>query len=256
MEAGLPTRLSLIATELLKDEKVFISPEALGCYTKIETMLKRADELPQIFHLYAYKPIPEEDSSPPKYLKPNPKSIRSAVPVDVANMALDVAIERRNLPLVLGIIDNSFSTPAFHRAKLFTKAAFPLGGLAISPVAGYGIATWVGSVQNTMDANTATGITLAAILAYIGVTSSTGIMAIITANDHMDRVVWMPGVPLRQRWLREEERAALDKVAGAWGFKDPYMRGEEEGEDWDNLHEAIGMRAMILDKSDLMAGMQ
>jgi hypothetical protein len=72
----------------------------------------------------------------------------------------------------------------------------------------------------------------------------------------MERVVWQSGVPLRHRWLREEERAALDRVAVAWGFKDIYMRGEEEGEEWDSLREFIGMRGMILDKTDLMPGMQ
>ena len=249
-------RLSLIASGLLKDEKVFISPEALACYTKIETMLKRADRIPEIFRLYANKSIPMEESSPPKYSKPNPKGVSSAVPTEVANMALDVAIEQRNLPLVLDIIDNSFCTPAFQRAKLFKRAAIPLGVLAASPVASYGIASWVASVQNTMDQSTATNVTLAAILVYISATTSTGLLSIVTANDHMDRVVWMPGVPLRHRWLREEERAALDKVAVAWGFKDPNLRGEEEGEEWDDLHECIGMRGMILDKTDLMAGMQ
>ena len=82
------------------------------------------------------------------------------------------------------------------------------------------------------------------------------VLAITTANDQMERVVWLPGIPLRHRWLREEERAAMDKVAVAWGFKDPWMRGEETGEEWESLREFIGMRGMILDKTDLMEGMQ
>lgn len=128
--------------------------------------------------------------------------------------------------------------------------------LATTPLGCYVAASWAASFQNTMEPSTATAVAFAATLAYVGGTSSVGVLAIVTANDHMERVVWMPGVPLRQRWLREEERAALDKVSIAWGFKDVYMRGEEEGEEWDTLREFIGMRGMILDKTDLMEGMQ
>ncbi|KAJ5204500.1 uncharacterized protein N7498_005379 [Penicillium cinerascens] len=248
--------ISRIANDLLTDKKVFISPEALEHYTKIQTLLRRAEHFPEIFNLYANKPVPEANSSPIKYLKPKPKSINSAVPSELATMALDVAIAQKNLPLVLAIIDNTFCAPAFHRAKVFRKAGIPLAGLASAPLACYAAATWAASVQNTMDPSTATGIAFAASLAYVGGTSSMGILAITSANDQMERVTWLPGVPLRHRWLREEERAALDKVACTWGFKDPYMRGEEVGEEWESLREFIGMRGMILDKTELMAGME
>lgn len=248
--------ISQIANELLEDEKVFISPDALTCYTKIQTLLKRADYFPRIFTLYANKPVPEPNTSPVRYRPQNPKSVKNAIPSELANMALDVAVEQKNLPLALAIIDTTFCTPAFYRAKIFKKAALPLSGLAAAPLASYALASWSATLQNTMDPGMATGIAFSAILAYIGFTSSVGIVAITTANDHMERVVWLPGIPLRHRWLREEERAAFDKVAVAWGFKDPWMRGEEEGEEWESLREFIGMRGMILDKSDLMEGMQ
>ena len=248
--------ISKLATDLVKDQKVFISPEALESYTKIQTLLQRTEHFPEVFHLYANKPIPEENSSPIKFLKPNPKSVNSAIPAELANMALDVAIAQKNLSLVLAIIDNTFCAPAFHRAKVFKKAGVPLAGLAGAPAACYALASWASSFQNTMDTSTATGIAFAASLAYVGGVSSLGIMAITTANDQMERVVWLPGIPLRQRWLREEERAAMDKVACAWGFKDPYMRGEEVGEEWESLREFIGMRGMILDKTELMQGME
>ncbi|KAL3494754.1 hypothetical protein BJX62DRAFT_27109 [Aspergillus germanicus] len=248
--------LCRLVHDLITDEKIFISPETLTLYVKIHTLFKRPERFPEIFHLYANKPIPEENSSPVKYLRPNPKSINSAIPVGLANMALDVAISQRNLGLVLAIIDNTFCAPAFHRAKFFKKAAIPLGLLGTTPAACYAAASWAATFQNTMEPSTATAIAFAATLAYVGGTSSVGLLAITTANDHMERVVWLPGVPLRDRWLREEERAALDKVAVAWGFKDLYMRGEEEGEEWENLREFIGIRGMILDKTDLMQGMQ
>ncbi|KAI9041963.1 uncharacterized protein KD926_006300 [Aspergillus affinis] len=252
----LPESLGQVAYDILADEKVFISPEALAYYTKTATLLKQADHCPEIFHLYAHKPVPEENSSPIKYHKANPKNINSAVPTELAHMALDVATEQRNLPLVLAIIDTTFCAPAFHRAKVFKKAAVPLGALGTTPIACYAIASWASTLQNTMDASTATGIAFAASLAYVGGVSSIGILAITTANDQMQRVTWLSGVPLRHRWLREEERAALDKVAVKWGFKNISMWGEEEGEEWESLREFIGMRGMILDKTELMPGMQ
>ncbi|KAJ5553341.1 hypothetical protein N7494_002719 [Penicillium frequentans] len=256
LDPRLADKISTIITDLLKDEKVFITPEALESYTKTQTLLERAEHFPEIFHMYANKPVPEEGSSPVKFLKAKPKSINSAVPAELANMALDVAIAQKNLSLVLAIIDNTFCAPAFPRAKVFKKASVPLIGLAAAPAACYALATWAATFQNTMDPSTATGIAFAASLAYVGGTSSLGIMAITTANDQMERVVWLSGIPLRQRWLREEERAAMDRVAVAWGFKDPYMRGEEVGEEWESLREFIGMRGMVLDKTELMAGMQ
>ena len=248
--------LSQITDEIVKDEKVFLSPDVLACYTKIQTLLKRADHFPEVFRLYAYKPAPEENTKPIKFRKANPTSVNNAVPSDLANMALDVAIKQRNLSLVLAIIDNTFCAPAFHRAKVFKKAGVPLGGLAVAPAGCYVIASWAAGLQNTMDPSMATGIAFAAGLAYVGGVSSIGVLAITTANDQMERVTWIPGIPLRHRWLREEERAAMDKVALAWGFKSVDFRGEEEGEEWEALKEFIGMRGMILDKTDLMPGMQ
>lgn len=248
--------LSRIANTLLADEKVFISPKALAGYTKMHAHLKKAVDFPEVFYMYAHKPVPEANSSPIKYLKPKPKSINNAVPADLANMALDVAIEQRNLPLVVDIIDTTFNTPAFRRAKVFRKGSLPIGGIATMPIACYGIASYLSTLQNVMDPVTATAISYGAVLTYAGVSSSFGILALITFNDQMERVVWTLGTPLRQRWAREEERAAFDKVAQAWGFKDVYKRGEEEGEQWENLREAIGMRGMILDKTELMPGME
>ncbi len=102
----------------------------------------------------------------------------------------------------------------------------------------------------------ATNVAFAGILAYVGFTATIGIVAVTTANDQMDRVTWATGMPLRERWLREEERAALDRVAGAWGFKEPRRRGEEEGGEWEELREFIGRRGMVLDRVELMEGME
>jgi hypothetical protein len=248
--------ISDMVDELLLNDKVFISTETLELYTKIQSLLKRGNHFPRIFSLFANKPIPQPGTSPIKFSEPNPADVKNAVPSELATMALDVALSQKNLSLALAIIDTTFCAPAFYRAKMFRKAGVPLGGLVAAPLASYVVATWAASLQNTMDPSMATGIAFTATLAYIGFTSSVGVIAITTANDQMERVVWSSGIPLRHRWLREEERAALDKVAVAWGFKDVLRRGEEEGEEWENLREFIGMRGMILDKTELMEGMQ
>lgn len=255
-EAQLGESVSKLANTIIKDDKVFISPEALAAYTKTHALLRKPEYFPEIFHLYANKPVPEANSHPIKYSTPNPKSINNAVPTDLANLALDIAIETKNLGLVVGVIDHTFCAPAFHRSKIVRKASFPIFGLGCAPAACYGIASWLATMQDAMDPAMARGIMVSCIFTYVFGTASLALLSILTHNDQMQRVVWIPGVPLRQRWLREEERAALDRVAVAWGFKDIGMRGEEEGEEWEHLREFIGLRGMILDKTELMPGME
>ncbi|KAK2738864.1 hypothetical protein FQN57_006879 [Myotisia sp. PD_48] len=250
------SEMSSMLNKLIRDPKVFISPEILHLYTTIQCQLKNVDNIPKIFNLYANKPAPRASGDTIEYHSTNPNNPQNAIPTDLANQALQVAMEQKNLALSLAIIDSAFCTPAFRRSKVMRKTAIPMVGLAAAPPAAYMAASYISTLQDTMDGSTATWITFSAILAYITFTSSVGLVAIATANDHMNRVVWMPGMALRQRWMREEERAALDKIAQAWGFKDPLMRGEEEGEEWDALREFIGMRGMILDKTDLMEGME
>lgn len=81
-------------------------------------------------------------------------------------------------------------------------------------------------------------------------------VALMTSNDQMVRVTWIAGTPLRQRWLREEERAALDRVAQAWGFEEPNKRGFEEGDEWELLREVANRKGMYLDNPKLMEGME
>ncbi|PGH17201.1 hypothetical protein AJ79_01339 [Helicocarpus griseus UAMH5409] len=255
-QATAANQISSMLNDFLRDPKIFISPDVLRRYTLLQAQLKQADNFPEIFSLYATKPIPEGKGSTVTYHASNPTAVKSAIPQDIANVALDTAIEKKNLALCLAIIDESFCKPAYFRSKIFRKAALPLSGLATAPVASYAAASYISTLQTAMDPSTALWGSFSAILAYIAFTSSIGMVAITTANDQMIRVVWLPGMPLRERWLREEERAAMDKVAVAWGFKDPRRRGEEEGEEWESLREFIGMRGMILDKTDLMEGME
>lgn len=256
LQSKIASELSSTLNDFLREPKIFISPDVLRQYTLLQSQLKQADYFPEIFSLYATKPIPNDNGSTITYRKPNPKTVKNAIPQDLANLALDIAIEKKNLSLCLAIIDESFCKQAYYRSKIFRKAALPLAGLATAPTAAYAAASYISTLQTAMEPNTALWVSFSAILAYIGFTSSIGVVAITTANDQMMRVVWIPGMPLRERWLREEERAAMDKVAVAWGFKDPRRIGEEEGEEWESLREFIGMRGMILDKTDLMEGME
>ncbi|KAI1798825.1 hypothetical protein F4811DRAFT_566105 [Daldinia bambusicola] len=248
-------RISDTAFAVIAHPPVFITPELLEKYVDVQARLGRPETLPRVFQLYASKPMPREGKGPISYAKQNPNKVANAIEPHVIEKALDTAIEARNLDAAVGIIENGYATKAFIRNKLLRKALLPVGTFAATPLAAYVLATNFSDLQNTMDSGTATNIAFAGILAYVGFTASIGVVALTTANDQMKRVTWAPGVPLRMRWIREEERAALDKIACAWGFQEKWRQGEEEGAEWDALREYIGQRAMVLDRTELMEGM-
>lgn len=261
--AKMPTNLKRMADELsdiaykiVKFPPVFITPQVLELYVDIQATLGKPETLPEILLLYATKSLPEEGSSPIRYSKQNPNKVANAVPIAIADHALQSAIKAKNLIAAMDIIEMSYCTKASRRAKFVRKGLLPATGLAVAPVAAYTVATQLAEWQHTMDTAMATQVAFAGILAYVGLTATVGVVAVTTANDQMDRVTWAQGVPLRERWMREEERAAIDKVAGAWGFREAWRRGEEEGEDWDVIKEWIGRRAMMLDRVELMEGME
>lgn len=247
--------LSSLTYSVVKHPLIFITPQVLDVYSKIQANLGKPQTFPEVFQLYANKPIPQ-DTSPIRYSKQNPNKVSNAVPVHIADRALQVAIESKQLVVAMDIIESTYTTAAFHRAKFVRKCLLPATGVAVAPVAAYTIASQLAVLQTTMDSAMATNVAFAGILAYTFFTGTIGIVAITTANDQMDRVTWAPGMPLRERWMREEERAAIDKIAGSWGFRETWRRGEEEGEDWDALREWIGGKGMILDRVELMEGME
>lgn len=248
--------LSNLMYALLTHPTVFITPRLLNAYVSAQKLLRRPSTLPDIFDLYATKPAPVPGSSPPRYRTQNPRAAAAAVPRAVASAALDAAIAARDLDAALGVISTTFRAPAFQRAKLLTRAAPPLVAAVLAPAAAFALAGQLSAAQTTMEPATATATAFAGILTYVACTATIGYVAATTSNDQMDRVTWASGMPLRERWLREEERAAVDRVAGAWGLKDVHKRGEEEGEDWEFLREWIGVRGMVLDRVDLMDGME
>jgi hypothetical protein len=250
------TTLSQLIFNLLRGPQIFITPEMLQLYVRIQALLGKPEYLPEIFHLYATKPIPRPGSNPITYHKPSPRSPKNAIPIELSDAALDAAIAKKDLPLALLVIETTVGAPAFRANKFFRKASLPAAALGATPLCAYSAAAAVANWQNTYDVKMATYMAMAGMMAYVGTLATIGFVAVTTSNDQMERVVWQPGLKLRDRWLREEERLYFDRVAQAWGFKERSRRGEEQGEDWEALREFCGRRQMILDKTDLLEGME
>jgi hypothetical protein len=248
-------QLSHMAFDLLDHPTVFISPPVLKSYIFLQRSLGNPESLAPILHAYASKPIPIEGTSPPKYKKPSALSISSAIDSIVAGTALQAAIDKKNLSAAMDIVDQTYNTKAFRRAKFIRKALLPVTGLALAPLAAYAVASKLAIYQSTMATDMATNVAFVGIMGYVGFTTIVGVVAITTANDQMERVTWATGMPLRERWTREDERAAIDRIAQAWGFRELWRRGEEEGEEWDIIKDWAGRRGMVLDRADLMEGM-
>lgn len=255
-KAALLTLISQKAEQIMRHDNIFITPAILKSYTDLQALLHQPSSLPDVFSLYAHKPVPSASSNAVSYSPATPDRINTAIDPKTANAALSAAITAHDLPLATDIIETSFCTPSFRKAKVLRQALVPIGGLALAPVAAYSLASAFGAFQPMLDPQQATWMAFAGIMTYVSAVSMTGYVAITTANDQMDRVTWAQGVPLWERWVREDERAAVDRVAGAWGFKSMEKRGEEEGVDWEDLREWVGRRGMVLDKVELMDGME
>lgn len=249
-------QVSKIAYRLMTDPKVFITSSMLRSYVRTQSLLGFPKTIPQVFVLYASKPRPRPGRSSIRYIASNPNKVSTAIPLVTANAGLSAAIEARDLPVCFDIINTSVCTTAFCRSKIMRRTFLPFTAFALTPPAAYALASQWSTYQNTMDESIATNIAFAGILAYVYFTGTIGVVAVATANDQMDRITWADGTPLHERWLREEERALIDRVAGAWGFQDRLKRGEEEGRDWEELREWVGLRGMVLDRVSLMEGME
>ncbi|KAK0509633.1 hypothetical protein JMJ35_008027 [Cladonia borealis] len=254
--SGIVQKITKAAYQIVTDANVFITPQILATYVHTQAILGRPETFPEIFSLCASKPIPLTDTTPIKYKAANPKRLTSAIPLVVAQDALRAAIQSKKLALALSIIDTSVCTTAYKRNKVFRKALLPFTVFALTPPAAYVVAHQFAEYQTTMEPQMATNIVFAGIIAYVGFTATIGMVAITTANDQMNRVTWARGMGLRERWLREDERALVDRVACAWGFQDVHMWGEEESPEWEALRRWAGLRGMVLDAPELMEGME
>lgn len=256
LSAKASNKLSELALSILEHPAVFITPEMLAHFVDLHTILGRPEALPTAFNLYANKPMPIEGSKPLKFKDSNPNKSANAVDKAVADRALQVAVDAKQLVVAMDIVDTTYNTTAYRRAKFIRQALFPVVGLSLAPVAAYVVASKMAMYQTTMDPAVATNIAFVGLCGYITFTTVVGVVAVTTANDQMERITWTQGLPLRERWLREDERAAIDKMAMAWGFRELWKRGEEEGDEWEHLREWVAARGMILDKTELMEGME
>ncbi|KAK4161990.1 hypothetical protein QBC43DRAFT_336748 [Cladorrhinum sp. PSN259] len=245
-------KVSDAAYAIVTHPAVVITSKVLEEYVRLQSQLGRPQTLPHVLGLYASKPKPKEVGGTINYVEVNPNKAEKAVDPAIADAALDAAIEARDMEAAIGVLENTYSAKAFLRSKLIKKAILPATVVAATPVALYVIATELAKIQNSWDPATATNIAFVGVLCYVGFTASIGMVAAFTQNDQMKRVTWAIGTPLRHRWLYEEERVALDKIACAFGFSEEYRFGEEEGEEFLWLREYILRKSMILDAVDLM----
>jgi hypothetical protein len=242
--------------DVLRDPKVFITPNALNLYTRTQLLLGRPQYLPAIFDLYATKPIPTAGSSPITYSKTWKAHPKNAIDLSLSGAALDAAIAKKDLSLAIAIIETTVATPSFRFAKALRKAMLPFAAWCTLPFIAYTGADWLSHYQNTMDEDYYRGLVLMGAGGYILTTSVVGFVAVTTYNDQMERVSWHSGYRLRDRWLHEETRLYFDRVAMAWGFKEKWRRGEEQGEEWEALREFLGVKGMVLDRTSLLEGME
>jgi hypothetical protein len=254
-ELPTPTYLSKIAEAFLKHPNIFIGPNVLKAYIRLQRLLNRPHAIPEILYLYANKAMPQEGSSPPKFLKPWPEAASHAIPADLAEESLTAAIEAKDLSLALAVVDHTVRAPAWRRHRMITKMGLPSVLAAMTPLAIYMIAQELSVYSGYIDPWTFKMYAFAGISTYVMCTGTLGFVALTTYNDDHDRVVWRPGVPLLDRYVRADERAALDRIACAWGFKELWKRGDEEGEEWEGLRQLCLLRGMVLDKADLLPGM-
>lgn len=248
-------QISQVAFDVVTHPSVLITPQVLEAYVVIQARLGRAETLPHVLSLYASKPKPRGDRGSLEYVRQDPDKAANVLDLSIIEKALDAAIEAKNLDAAIGIIENTYATKAFVRQKILRKALLPVSLAATTPLAVYLVASNLAQLQNSFDHRTATAVATAGMLAYIGLTGSMGLLAVLTQNDHMKRVTWAPGVTLRERWLHEEERAALDKVACSFGFSQAHRYGEEEGTEFQALRQFVLMKGMVLDRVELMEGM-
>ncbi|KAF2743144.1 hypothetical protein M011DRAFT_471681 [Sporormia fimetaria CBS 119925] len=254
-ELPTPSHLSRLAEELILDPIVYISNAVLDKYVDVQKLLNRPRPIAEALYLFAHKPVPEVGSSPPRYKDKNPKSFKSHIPGAIAAKALDAAITAKDMECALTCIDHTYAAPAYMRWKWLSKAGPPFLGACSIPYVAYFIADSWKEYGGYIDEQSFKWRFFAGFMAYFYATGTLGFVALTTWSTHHVRVVWRPGQPLLMRWLREDERAALDKIAIAWGFTEDEKKGDEQGEEWDGLRQWCALRGMWLDKPELLPGM-
>ncbi|KAK3330152.1 hypothetical protein B0H66DRAFT_47487 [Apodospora peruviana] len=249
-------QISDAAYEIVSHPAVVITPQVLSEYIGLQARLGRPETLPGVMELFSSKPTPRLVSGVLSYSPRNPDDPRNAISPSTAEVALNAAVAAKNMDAAVGILESTYGTKAWKRSKMITRALLPAGLVAAAPIGVWLLASNLATMQQSYDQATATKIAFAGIIAYLGFTGTIGLVAMTTANDHYRRVTWLTGTSMAERWLREEERAAYDKIACGFGFKDENKWGEEQAEDFLMLKEFIARKGMILDAVHLLPGME
>lgn len=248
--------ISKVARNIMLHSSTFINPALLRQYVGMQCLLRKPFHFPEVFDAYAAKPVSTRTGTIDRGQHANPLSAKAAIPFDIAVVALESAIRTKSLSLCLNIISVTVATPAYRRSRFLRRGLLPCCGMALAPGAAYVLGKTFASWQERLDPNTATAMGTIGFLTYFGMTSMLGYITVTTANDQMKRVTWVPGTPLYVRWMREDERYLVDKVAQAWGFQDPLRYGEEDDAQWMDLGKWIRGKGMVLDNVKLLDGME
>lgn len=243
------------AYTIITEPAVVITGPVLKEYIELQARLGCPESLPQILDLYKTKPKPQLVSGVVDYVERNPHKTSSAVDPALADMALNAAIETKDIESALGIVEYTYATRAHAHAKVLKSALVPTLAVVGTPPAIYVGASELSKYQHALEPGVATAVAFTGIMCYVGFTATIGLVAHLTANDHMKRITWAEGTPLRHRWLYEDERAALDKIACSFGFAEASQFGEEDSSEFRWLREYALLRSMILDSVSLMPGM-
>lgn len=248
-------KISRAAYDIVADPNVVLTTEILDLYVDIQSKLTQPSTIPDVFELFKTKPQPKNSGGSITYKELNRNRMSAAIDLDVADKALNAAMAAKDLDAAIGIVETCYTGKPFTKQKLIRATSLPAAITVATPFAAYTISHQFAVAHYSVDPATATGVTFAAGMAYLVFTTSLGFIAKATVADHMVRVTWAGGMALRERWLREEEREALDKIAMAWGFRETWRHGEEGGTEWACLREYIGQKGMILDRVEFMEGM-
>lgn len=251
----LADKISEVAYNIISHPAVVITPQVLQKYIALQARLGKPESLPHVLELFASKPTPTLVSGSIRYTDRNPNSAKNAIEPQIAEAALDAAIAARNMDAAIGVVESTYGSKAFKYGKTLAKALLPATLAGGAPVGIYLMASQLAKIQDAWNPEIFTNVAFAGIMCYYVCTGTIGLVALATANDQMKRVTWGEGIPLWERWLREDERAAYDKIACSFGFASDLRAGEEEGLEFGLLREFILCRGMILDKVDLMPGM-
>jgi hypothetical protein len=106
-----------------------------------------------------------------------------AILEQVADAALEAAIESADLGLALAVIESSYAKRAFRFDKFLRKAAPGIAGLSLAPLAALSLASQLPGLTNIADPTHLIGLTCAGIVTYVGLLSILGFVAITARND-------------------------------------------------------------------------